>query len=69
MKLFKKICLISVVCLTLVFSISFFLSRVVEKTGVEKVVVPNHINLREDLYIIVCEKSQGSQKAVYYKER
>lgn len=51
------------VILIVLFSIIFF------TRDIEKVVVPEHINLREDLYIVIHEKPQDSLKTVYYKKR
>ena len=35
----------------------------------EKVVVPKHLNLREDLYIVVHEETKDSVKVIYYRKR
>jgi len=64
MRPIKHLCISLSIILTLLFSILFFLTR-----NIEKVVVPKHINLREDLYIIVYEESKDSIKTIYYKKR
>lgn len=36
---------------------------------IEKVVVPKHINLREDLYVIIRTEDRDLVKVIYYKKR
>lgn len=60
----KRICASLLLLLIILFSVLYLFAR-----DVEKVIVPNHIELRDDLYIIVHEESQGSIKVIYYKKR
>jgi len=58
-----KIIKTALIILILFLCFAFFITR-----GVEKVVVPNHIDLKEDKYIIIHEKRiDSSYKEVYYK--
>jgi Flp pilus assembly protein protease CpaA len=60
----KHICASLLLLLIILFSVLFLFTG-----DVEKVIVPNHVELRDDLYIIVHEESQGPVKVIYYKKR